>query len=38
MERNERINVYAAVDGVREQVIREHMHQRTITSVGTCFT
>jgi len=30
MERDERIIVYAAVDRVGEQVISEHMHQRTI--------
>lgn len=30
MERDGRIIVYAAVDRVGEQVIREHMHQRTI--------
>jgi hypothetical protein len=30
MERDERNIVYAAVDRVGEQVIREHMHERTI--------
>jgi len=30
MERDERIIVYAAVDRVGEQVIREHIHRRTI--------